>query len=134
MLFIIIIIITDCSFSLLVFFFHLLLTANVRQGVCFALAEVIGNTKKSLLTSYTDAIVPTIKRAVCDNSSEVREAAAVAFDTLYKTVGVEILDQILNPLLEDLQTQQPLALEALKQILLIRSNVVLPFLVPKLMT
>lgn len=55
---------------------------------------------------------------------------------LYKNVGSKALDDILPPLLEGLEDEKTNsnALDGLRQILSVRSNVVLPFLVPRLLS
>lgn len=62
--------------------------------------------------------------------------SSLAFDVLYMQMGNRVLDGILQPLIRNLEDSDPevsrMALNALKQILAVRSNIVLPFVVPKL--
>jgi len=45
-------------------------------------------------------------RALCDDLPEVREAAAKTFDSLHNTVGTKALDDILPPMLEQLDDEE----------------------------
>ena len=109
-------------------------STDTKQGVCLGLSEIMASTSKAQLTNYMGDLVPAIRKALSDPLPEVREAAGGAFDMLYKNVGSTVLDDILPPLLDQLTVPESNAMEALKQILLVRSNVILPVLVPKLLT
>ncbi len=117
-----------------------------RQGVCVGLTEVIAAAGRQQLVEYLVNVVPVVRKALGDKLAEVREAAAQAFDMLYSSLGPKVLDDILPPLLvalhrerevgkgpseEEKPTTSPAA-DALRQILLVRSQAVLPYLVPKL--
>eukprot|EP01114_Cavostelium_apophysatum_P005269 TRINITY_DN1605_c0_g1_i7.p1 TRINITY_DN1605_c0_g1~~TRINITY_DN1605_c0_g1_i7.p1 ORF type:complete len:2557 (-),score=707.41 TRINITY_DN1605_c0_g1_i7:133-7803(-) len=108
--------------------------SETRQGVCLGLREVMNSIDRTELVKYVDVINPSIRKALCDPLPDVREAAAHAFDVLYKNVGNAALDEILPPLLHDLPDETTHAMEGLKELLAVRSNVILPFLVPKLLT
>lgn len=73
--------------------------SNERQGVCVGLSEIISSTSKEQVTQYVDSLVPTVRRALCDELADVRKAAANTFDNLYSTIGVKALDDILPDLL-----------------------------------
>ena len=51
---------------------------------------------------YADSLVPTVRRALTDDLSEVREAAAETFDNLHSNIGQRALDEILPELLKQL--------------------------------
>lgn len=105
-----------------------------RQGVCIGLSEVMGSAGKSQLLSFMDGLIATIRTALCDSTPEVRESAGVAFSTLYKSAGMQAIDEIVPTLLhalEDVQTSDT-ALDGLKQILSVRTAAVLPHILPKL--
>lgn len=51
---------------------------------------------------YADSLVPTVRRALTDELSEVREAAAETFDNLHSNIGQRALDEILPVLLKQL--------------------------------
>ncbi|KAF9271074.1 translational activator of GCN4, partial [Mortierella antarctica] len=72
--------------------------------------------------------------ALLDESPDFSEAAAQAFDTLHQCVGPRAIDEILPSLLANLHTGDKFeyALEGLKEILAVRSNVVFPVLIPTL--
>ncbi|KAB2629923.1 translational activator GCN1 [Pyrus ussuriensis x Pyrus communis] len=105
-----------------------------RQGVCIGLSEVMASAGKNQLLSFMDELIPTIRTALSDSMPEVREAAGLAFNTLYKSAGMQAIDEIVPTLLhalEDDQTSET-ALDGLKQILSVRISAVLPHILPKL--
>ncbi|RUS31239.1 hypothetical protein BC938DRAFT_478212 [Jimgerdemannia flammicorona] len=111
--------------------------ANTRQGVSIALSEIMATAGRVQVNDYADNIIPAVRKALCDSSSDVREAAAQAFDTLHQNVGPKAIDEILPTLLNSLQSTDDssiYALEALKEIMAVRANVVFPVLIPTLIT
>ena len=75
-----------------------------------------------------------LRRALCDPLSTVRQAAAQTFDSLHSTVGFRALEDILPHLLSQLENDdesREYALDGLKQVMAIKSRVVLPYLVPQ---
>lgn len=105
-----------------------------RQGVCIGLSEVMASAGKSQLLSFMDDLIPTIRTALCDSTPEVRESAGLAFSTLYKSAGMQAIDEIVPTLLHALENDQmsDTALDGLKQILSVRTTAVLPHILPKL--
>ncbi|XP_050665162.1 eIF-2-alpha kinase activator GCN1 isoform X1 [Leptidea sinapis] len=107
-----------------------------RQGVCIGLGEILASTSRDAVLSFADGLVPTVRRALCDELGEVRVAAARTFDSLHASIGNKALDDILPPMLEALQDPDPAradaALDGLRQIMAIKSRAVLPYLVPVL--
>uniref|UniRef100_A0A803L554 TOG domain-containing protein n=1 Tax=Chenopodium quinoa TaxID=63459 RepID=A0A803L554_CHEQI len=105
-----------------------------RQGVCIGLSEVMGSAGKSQLLSFMDSLIPTIRTALCDSEQEVRESAGMAFSTLYKSAGLQAIDEIVPTLLHALEDDDTsdTALDGLKQILSVRTAAVLPHILPKL--
>ncbi|CAI9767444.1 unnamed protein product [Fraxinus pennsylvanica] len=105
-----------------------------RQGVCIGLSEVMASAGKSQLLTFMDELIPTIRTALCDSIPEVRESAGMAFSTLYKSAGMQAIDEIIPTLLHALEDEQmsATALDGLKQILSVRTTVVLPHILPKL--
>ncbi|KAJ9546026.1 hypothetical protein OSB04_025733 [Centaurea solstitialis] len=105
-----------------------------RQGVCIGLSEVMASAGKSQLISFMDLLIPTIRTALCDSTVEVRESAGVAFSTLYKSAGMQAIDEIVPTLLHALEDDDmaDTALDGLKQILSVRTVAVLPHILPKL--
>lgn len=75
---------------------------------------------------------------MCDPLPEVRQAAAKTFDGLHSTVGVRALDDILPAMLTQLNSPDTAeaenTLDGLRQVMAIKSRVVLPYLVPQLTT
>ncbi|KAL5566833.1 hypothetical protein UlMin_029997 [Ulmus minor] len=105
-----------------------------RQGVCIGLSEVMASAGKSQLLSFMDELIPTIRTALCDSTPEVRESAGLAFSTLYKSAGLQAIDEIVPTLLHALEDDETsdTALDGLKQILSVRTSAVLPHILPKL--
>ncbi|KAF8792212.1 eIF-2-alpha kinase activator GCN1 like protein [Argiope bruennichi] len=105
-----------------------------RQGVCIGLSEIMASTSREMVLTFVDSLVPTVRRALSDPLPEVRLAAATTFDSLHSTVGVRALDDILPHLLQQLSdpVQSEYALDGLRQVMAIKSKVVLPYLVPQL--
>ncbi|XP_068244259.1 stalled ribosome sensor GCN1 [Palaemon carinicauda] len=111
--------------------------ADQRQGVCIGLSEIMASTSKDMVLCFADNLVPTVRRALCDPLSSVRQAAAQTFDSLHSTVGFRALEDILPHLLVQLENNdetREYALDGLKQVMVIKSRVVLPYLVPQLTT
>ncbi|XP_011002020.1 PREDICTED: translational activator GCN1 [Populus euphratica] len=108
--------------------------ASRRQGVCIGLSEVMASAVKSQLLSFMDELIPTIRTALCDSMPEVRESAGLAFSTLYKSAGMQAIDEIVPTLLHALEDDETsdTALDGLKQILSVRTTAVLPHILPKL--
>lgn len=110
--------------------------ADQRQGVCIGLSEIMASTSKDMVLSFVNSLVPTVRKALSDPLPEVRYAAAKTFDSLHATVGVRALDDILPSMLLGLSDPDPQVaestLDGLRQVMAIKSRVVLPYLVPQL--
>ncbi|XP_039292554.1 eIF-2-alpha kinase activator GCN1 [Nilaparvata lugens] len=110
--------------------------ADQRQGVCIGLSEIMASTSRDMVLTFVNSLVPTVSRALCDPLPEVRQAAAKTFDSLHTTVGSRALDDILPSMLEQLSDPDPQVaewtLDGLRQVMAIKSRVVLPYLVPQL--
>ncbi|KAJ1414656.1 TOG domain [Sesbania bispinosa] len=105
-----------------------------RQGVCVGLSEVMASAGKSQLLTFMNELIPTIQTALCDSVAAVRESAGLAFSTLYKSAGMQAIDEIVPTLLHALEDDKTsdTALDGLKQILSVRTSAVLPHILPKL--
>ncbi|KAG5899951.1 hypothetical protein JTB14_002498 [Gonioctena quinquepunctata] len=107
-----------------------------RQGVCIGLSEIMASTSRDMVLTFVNSLVPTVRKALCDPLPEVRQAAAKTFDSLHSTVGARALDDILPTLLSQLNDKNPdvveWTLDGLRQVMAIKSRVVLPYLVPQL--
>ncbi|VAI01794.1 unnamed protein product [Triticum turgidum subsp. durum] len=108
--------------------------ASRRQGVCIGLSEVMGSAGKHQLLSFMGELIPTIRTALCDSTQEVRESAGLAFSTLYKSAGLQAIDEIVPTLLRAMEDDETsaTALDGLKQILSVRTAAILPHILPKL--
>lgn len=87
-----------------------------------------------MVETFVDSLVPTIAKALYDKLPEVRHQAALTFDSLHVAVGNRALDEIIPTLLDKLD--DPIigdyVLDGLKQLLTVKSNAVLPYLIPQL--
>lgn len=54
---------------------------------------------------FSESLVPTVRKALCDPLEEVREAAAKTFEQLHATIGHQALEDILPALLKQLVSQ-----------------------------
>ena len=50
--------------------------SGTRQGVCIALSEIMSTAGKMQIIDFMDSIIPAVRKALVDESAEVREAAA----------------------------------------------------------
>jgi len=107
-----------------------------RQGVCIGLSEIIKACSRDAISSFTDSLVPAIRKALCDELDDVREAAATTFENLHDTIGITAIEGVLPPMLKKLAScegrEQELVVDGLKQIIAVKGRHVLPQIVPKL--
>jgi hypothetical protein len=108
-----------------------------RQGICIALRDVISSSSSEALADYEKALIATVRVALVDSDTEVREAAAEAFDALQRLFGKKAVDHVLPSLLSLLRSPDDAenALSALLTLLTdyTRSNIILPTLLPTLL-
>ncbi|KAJ2707923.1 translational activator of GCN4 [Coemansia sp. IMI 203386] len=108
-------------------------TGSIRHGVFIGLSEILNSAGRLYVDMYADAMVPLVRRGLCDADPMVREAAASAFNALQQTAGPRVIDMIVPPLLNALQDDSsPYALDALRELMAVRANVVFPVLIPTL--
>lgn len=111
---------------------------DVRQGICIALRELIVSASPDALEDYEKILISTVRVALVDNDEDVREAAAEAFDGLQQVLGKKAVDQVLPYLLSLLRDNED-AEQALSALLTLlteqtRANIILPNLIPTLLT
>lgn len=110
---------------------------DAKQGICIALRELISSASEETLEDFEPKIISIIRTALVDGNSEVREAAAEAFDSMQRMFGKKVVDQILPHLLGLLQDSDNAenALAALLTLLTeqTRANAILPILLPILL-
>ncbi|TPX42852.1 hypothetical protein SeLEV6574_g05373 [Synchytrium endobioticum] len=106
-----------------------------RQGLCIGMTEILAAAGKQQGGEFAMHFIGPIRKALVDGAPEVREAAAQAFDSLHQSLGTKAIDEVLPSLLSDLKSGggNTVALEALKEIMAVRSSVVFPVLAPTLM-
>jgi len=111
---------------------------DAKQGICIALREIISSASPEALEDYEKTLISVVRTALVDQDEDVREAAAEAFDSLQRLFGKRAVDQVLPYLLILLRTKDEAenALSALLTLLTenTRSNIILPNLIPTLLT
>ncbi|PVV05157.1 hypothetical protein BB560_000325 [Smittium megazygosporum] len=120
---------------------------NSRQGIFIGLSEILTSSSSSHVQEYAQAIMPLVKVGICDQDPLVRESAALAFDSLQSVLGPKVLEEIIPFLLNALNNTQPEdhnndglsisadnALKALQELLSIRANLIIPTLIPTLIS
>lgn len=68
--------------------------------MCFRCSVILPLHLQVLL--FSESLVPTVRKALCDPLEEVREAAAKTFEQLHSTIGHQALEDILPFLLKQL--------------------------------
>ncbi|RAQ99084.1 translational activator [Stemphylium lycopersici] len=111
---------------------------DAKQGICIALRELIAAASPEQLEDYEKTLIQVVRTALVDHNADVREAAADAFDALQQIFGKKAVDQVLPYLLNLLRSEDDAqnALSALLTLLTdqARSNIILPNLLPTLLT
>ncbi|KAH0543280.1 hypothetical protein FGG08_002343 [Glutinoglossum americanum] len=112
--------------------------SDAKQGICIALRELISSASSEALEDYEKTLISVVRTALVDPDEDVREAAAEAFDSLQRIFGKKAVDQVLPYLLSLLRAEDEAdnALSALLTLLTenTRSNIILPNLIPTLLT
>ncbi|KAI0410972.1 armadillo-type protein [Xylaria grammica] len=111
---------------------------DAKQGICLALKELISSASDEALEDHEKTLISVVRTALTDFDEDVREAAAEAFDSLQQIIGKRAVDQVLPYLLTLLRSEDEAdnALSALLTLLTesTRSNIILPNLIPTLIT
>ncbi|KAG9075587.1 translational activator of GCN4, partial [Ceratobasidium sp. UAMH 11750] len=106
-----------------------------REGVCLVLTEIMLNTTDSQREGHEAEITAAVRVSLVDTSPAVRAAAAQAFDVLQEQLGAQAIDQTIPTLLEALRDSTDTsgtALQALKEVMMVRATTVFPVLIPTL--
>jgi hypothetical protein len=111
---------------------------DAKQGICIALRELISSASPEQLEDYEKTLIQVVRTALVDSDEDVRDAAAEAFDALQQIFGKKAVDHVLPYLLNLLRSEDEAqnALSALLTLLTdqARSNIILPNLLPTLLT
>ncbi|OMJ22814.1 Translational activator GCN1 [Smittium culicis] len=121
------------------------ISESSRQGVFIGLSEILACSSSTHVEEYGNAITPLVRIGLCDSDPVVRESAANAFDSLQNVLGSRVLDNVLPYLLNALSSENTdaltrnssnvsadSALKGLQELMSIRSNLLLPTLIPTL--
>lgn len=105
-----------------------------KIGASMAMYEIMASSARAGEEEFITGCSSLVKLALLDSNTEVRSSAAKAFDILHQTTGSKAIDDIIPPLLKEMEDDtNGFALEGLKEIMAIRSNVVFPVLLPNLL-
>ncbi|TRM56848.1 armadillo-type protein [Schizophyllum amplum] len=109
--------------------------ARTREGVNLVLSEMMLNSSEAQREGHDDEIISMVRVSLVDDEANVRSAAAKAFDVLQEQLGAKAIDETIPTLLEALR--QPgkgsgTALQALQEVMSVRSATVFPVLIPTL--
>ncbi|KAF2664507.1 translational activator [Microthyrium microscopicum] len=111
---------------------------EARQGICMALRDVIIAASPDAMEEHEKLLFGVVRKALVNSDENVRDAAAQAFDALQRSMGKKAVEQVLPYLLNLMGTEGEAenALSALLTLLTdhTRSNIILPNLVPTLLT
>ena len=55
-----------------------------RQGVCVGLSEIMISTSREMVLTFVNSLVPTVRRALCDDMPEVRQVRPKKLAPMYK--------------------------------------------------
>lgn len=107
---------------------------DAKQGICIAVTALIDSASEDALLKYQNIFIKIIRNALVDPSSGVREAAAQAFEALQEKLGKIVIDEVLPPLLNMLESDDSEnALLALQDLMAKKSDVIFPILIPTLL-
>lgn len=104
-----------------------------RLGSSIGLFQVMNACSRKQCEEHINAIIGTIKLAICDTSQQVVELAARTFMILYKTAGSIAVNEIVPALLKNIESdgeQSVLALRGLREIVALKPRDMLEYLLP----
>ncbi|KIJ51382.1 hypothetical protein M422DRAFT_43931 [Sphaerobolus stellatus SS14] len=109
---------------------------RTKEGACLALSEVLEHTIEGQREGHEDELIVMVRGTLVDDSANVRSASAKAFQSLQEAFGARAIDETIPTLLQALR--QPgessgTALQALREVMNVRANVVFPTLIPTLL-
>ncbi|KAF1816139.1 ARM repeat-containing protein [Eremomyces bilateralis CBS 781.70] len=110
---------------------------DTKQGICIALRELVGSAASETLEDHEKTIIAVIRTGLADSDTDVREAAAEAFDSLQRILGRRVIEHVLPHLLSLLRDEESASNALLALLTLLtdnnRSNMILPHLLPPLL-
>jgi len=113
-------------------------TPSLRTGVCLGLTDVINAATRNQLSGFTDLLVPALRDALCDDDSNVRDAASRAFHSLQRVIGQSAVDSVIPSLLAGIDSEnedeRARAIAGLQNMVTARATQVLPTLLPQLLS
>lgn len=108
-----------------------------RRGVCLGLSELMAAAGKENVLAFLSDIIPCVRSGLCDLDEGVCEAAARAFSTLQRCIGVQAIHEIVPALLQLLRSDDTdrvaMGQSGLRQVMDQRPQAVVPYLLPKLL-
>ena len=106
-----------------------------RQGICLGLAEIVSNSGTEMVEEYAGKLLPTLQLALSDSDETVRDSAGGVFDGLLDKVGMRALDEIIPPLLKNIESgnDKEVAMNGLKAIIVAKPQQVGSYVIPRLL-
>uniref|UniRef100_A0A0K0E1I8 Glutamyl-tRNA(Gln) amidotransferase subunit B, mitochondrial n=1 Tax=Strongyloides stercoralis TaxID=6248 RepID=A0A0K0E1I8_STRER len=105
-----------------------------RQGVATALGEIVDNTNCEIVSIYAENLIDPIRRCLSDENEDVRDSAVTLFTAFYKAAGNIALDEIVVPLLKDIDNKEKSerVIGGLCAVVQSNSRYMMSYLLPKL--
>lgn len=110
---------------------------DTKIGVCMALKTIFEYCEMAILNAHFELLIPAIKLAICDDNDKVRDEASNAYLELHKSMGNRVINDTLPEFLDQMEdpdiTKSSKALLGLKQMLVVKPQLILPSILPKLL-
>lgn len=108
--------------------------SDLRKGVCIGLSEIITSASKDMVLTFVPSLIPCVRKALYDPLPDVRVAAARTFDSLHQVLGAKALDEVLPPLIKQLNVPHhgEATLDGIRQMMATKNRVILPYILPHL--
>lgn len=100
--------------------------SRVREGACTAFTEIMESASDEHIANHEDTIIEAVKKALVDEDTNVRTAAARTFDTMQEYIGTKAIDRTIPTLLEAMGSTGPTseaALMALREVMSVSCRV-----------
>ena len=114
-----------------------------REGICLGLTEILTCATSTQIEAYVGMLVSALRQALCDEARQVRQQAALAFQTMMKSIGNRAVDHLVPSLLHQIEedweeldgeeVSTSMAVLGLKEIVSQRPRELLEYLLPQLL-
>ena len=106
-----------------------------REGIALGLTEILNCSSAVQIGAFLEFLVPALQKALCDSVAEVRQQAALAFQTMQRSIGEKAVISVVTPLLTLIvkNAEDDKALLGLQEIVKQKPRELLEFLLPRLL-